>query len=509
MVRQVRFLCLVALLSSTAAALAQEVPVTDCDRYAAEADDTERRAPGVSDDDLNSALAVPACERAVEQFPTSRRLVFQLGRAYLNGANLSGAVVRFHQAAEQGHVLAQTYLGTLYLEGTGVAKDDAQALLWFRKSAEQGDAVAQFNLAVMQESGRGAAKDDAQAAAWYRKSADQGFSLAQSSLGRMYASGRGVPKDDIQAAAWFRKAADQGDASGQYRLAGLYADGRGVPKDAAQAIAWYRKAADKGYLDAAKQAATLEAAASAKPAATEAPAPVPTAGSERTPGRSQWLLRIMLSVNILFILATAVFLLLRRRGQQRSVARQLESLKLEARKAPEKAPEEDPKVALESALNSFASQIEAIPALPPDPDAEVPAKPEAGEPESEKLAADDEQPAPTTPDDSAKAASDDSAKAASDDAAKEAKEQSDAVPQFVAEAIDQPEPAPPAMKRCSQCQKEIPPNDYFCCHCGALAIRFSDCQHDVRDNARFCPRCGAILRWSTPKATAELPPAET
>ena len=98
----------------------------------------------------------------------------------------------------------------MYLQGEGVTKDDAQAVVWCRKAAEQGYAVAQYHLGFMYATGRGVPKDDAQAVEWYRKAAEQGDADAQGSLGFMYAEGRGVPKDLVQAHVWFSLSSIQG-----------------------------------------------------------------------------------------------------------------------------------------------------------------------------------------------------------------------------------------------------------------------------------------------------------
>jgi TPR repeat protein len=148
--------------------------------------------------------------------------------------------------AEQGNSRAELDLGTMYGQGQGVTKDDAQAVVWYRKAADQGNSEAQFNLGWNYGEGQGVTKDDAQAAVWYRKAADQGNATAQNNLGYMYEHGRGVAEDDAQAAIWYRKAADQGDESAQFSLAYMYERGRGVVKDREQAVAWYRKAADQG-----------------------------------------------------------------------------------------------------------------------------------------------------------------------------------------------------------------------------------------------------------------------
>lgn len=523
MIRKLRLLCLIAVVSSAPAAFVnvawgQGAPPTECDRLAAEPDDVERAAPGVSDDALNPALAIPACERAVEQIADSRRLLFQLGRAYLIGANPNAAFIRFSQAAEQGHILAQTYVGALYLEGSGIAKDDTQASVWFRKAAEQGDSVAQFNLATLYETGRGVPKDETQAVVWYQKSADQGFSLAQASLGRMYAAGLGVARDQPQAAEWYRKAAEQGEESAQYRLAAMYADGQGVPKDEAQAIAWYRKAAEKSYLDAAGRLAALQAAAEATPPTPKAAEPTPptpqvaaqaapqagpaepaqsatpaaASESDQAKGRATFF-RIILSVvgAAVVALAALLFVVTRNRAP-RPVDHQLESLKAEAGtgEAVAAGAETTSETSPATEVSPFAAELEAIPAQPTAIEAE-----DAVETDDAIERSGDGSAAPEAHEDETSTPAPAPNGAAAHEPA-----------QFTATEVTEPAPAPAPviMKRCSQCQKEIPANDYFCCHCGALAIRFSDCQHDVREDARFCPRCGAILRWATQRPTTSV-----
>ena len=79
--------------------------------------------------------------------------------------------------------------------------------------AEDGGASAQSNLGVMYENGTGVAQDSAAAVSWYRKAADQGDAKAQYNLGLMYAKGQGVPQDYVQAHKWFNLGATSGDAS--------------------------------------------------------------------------------------------------------------------------------------------------------------------------------------------------------------------------------------------------------------------------------------------------------
>jgi TPR repeat protein len=237
--------CVFSIACSTIA-LAQEAPLTDCDKYGASDLDAQRKATGISFYRLDPALAIPACEDAVRQYPTSARFLFQLGRAYLKANNFAAALEKFRKAADQNHALAQFDVGFMYESGRGVRRNDQEAVIWLRRAAEQGLATAQQNLAMMYQDGRGVQRDDQQAVVWLRKAADQNDVMAQFNLGVAYANGRGIQKDDQQAAIWFRKAADQGLDTAQISIGLMYARGQGVPKDERQAVFWYRKAANQG-----------------------------------------------------------------------------------------------------------------------------------------------------------------------------------------------------------------------------------------------------------------------
>ena len=82
--------CVLPLVLITAV-LAQDI-VTDCDKYAASRLDPQRKAAGVDLDKIDLALAVPACEQAVRQFPVGLRLAYQLGRAYEKANKLTAAL---------------------------------------------------------------------------------------------------------------------------------------------------------------------------------------------------------------------------------------------------------------------------------------------------------------------------------------------------------------------------------------------------------------------------------
>ena len=200
-----RFAFLACLLTLCINAFAQDI-VTDCDKYAASDTDPSAKAPGVPIDKVNSALAVRACKAAVQQFPNSARLLFQLGRAYeANGGQFNLALEYYRQAAEQSYGAAQEFLGdmcTMGFYGQGVLSYDQQAAAWYRKAAEQGLPSAQNKLGKIYWDGRGVQQDTQQAIDWFRKSADQGFEPAQINLAAVAKNPAPPPPLDLKTSSY-------------------------------------------------------------------------------------------------------------------------------------------------------------------------------------------------------------------------------------------------------------------------------------------------------------------
>jgi TPR repeat protein len=230
-----------------------EAVVWECDRLAASPSDTlPVGVTGVPVEQLDPGKAIPACRAALAAHPDNPRLNFQLGRALQKegGDAADAEALRwFRKAADAGNAGAMSNLGSLYVTGKGVAKDEAEALRWFRKAADAGNAGAMSNLGSLYVTGKGVAKDEAEALRWFRKAAEAGDADSMFNLGFMYENGRGVTKDDAEALRWYRKAADAGDADSMFNLGFMYENGRGVAKDEAEALRWFRKAAEAGDAD--------------------------------------------------------------------------------------------------------------------------------------------------------------------------------------------------------------------------------------------------------------------
>jgi hypothetical protein len=98
------------------------------------------------------------------------------------------------------------HLGRAYEKGSGVKKNELEAVQWYRKAAGQGDAYGEFLLGVAYECGVGVSRDYMQAMELYHKSAEQGFILGQCFLGSCYEEGMGVEKNERLAKMWYAEA---------------------------------------------------------------------------------------------------------------------------------------------------------------------------------------------------------------------------------------------------------------------------------------------------------------
>jgi TPR repeat protein len=228
-------------------AYGQSADLVLCDRIAADPADPDK-PPDVKGTaeiaQADVAIAIKYCKIASA---SSRRALYELGRAYAANRQLPEATNAWRKAADKGSTAAMVELGVLLGTGTGVAKDPAEARKLFERAAEGGNARGVTNLAAL--SG-GTPSDPAKARALLSKAAEANAAEAQYQLGLMMADGIGGPNDDVAARALFEKAAEQGHAGALERMGAFSQSGRGGPKDSTAAKAYYEKAAALGNADA-------------------------------------------------------------------------------------------------------------------------------------------------------------------------------------------------------------------------------------------------------------------
>lgn len=153
-------LVVVAVAAAPALAQAQSADLVLCDRLAADPADPDKPADvkGVAQIAASDiATAIKFCAVAAK---SSRRAMYQLGRAHAANRQTNEAVAAWRKAADKGSTSAMVELGVLYGTGNGVARDEAQARKLFERAAEAGNPRGVSNLAAL--GGGGAPADAAQ-----------------------------------------------------------------------------------------------------------------------------------------------------------------------------------------------------------------------------------------------------------------------------------------------------------------------------------------------------------
>jgi TPR repeat protein len=240
--------------ASSSSVKAQSADLVLCDRLAADPSDPDKPSDVkgtlvVAPSDV--ATAIKYCKLASN---SSRRALYQLGRAYVSLNQVPEAVGAWRKAVEKGSTTAMVELGVLYGTGAGVAKDEAEARKLFERAAEAGNPRGVVNLAALSGGG---SSDPARARSLLAKAAETNAE-AQYQLGLMMADGTGGAKDDIGARNLFEKAAAQNHAGALERMGAFAQEGRGGPKDSSAAKAYYERAAALGDEDAKKALKRLE-----------------------------------------------------------------------------------------------------------------------------------------------------------------------------------------------------------------------------------------------------------
>jgi TPR repeat protein len=238
---------LLVLIIAVASARTQSADLVLCDRIAADPADPDKPVdikgtPEIAQSDI--ATAIKFCKIASA---SSRRALYELGRAYAANRQLLEAMSAWRKAADKGSTSAMVELGVLLGTGTGVSKDQAEARKLFERAAEAGNPRGVTNLAAL--SG-GAPSDSIKARAMLSKAAETNSAEAQYRLGLMTADGIGGPKDDVAARALFERAAAQGHPAAMERMGAFAQSGRGGPQDSSAAKSYYEKAAALGNEDA-------------------------------------------------------------------------------------------------------------------------------------------------------------------------------------------------------------------------------------------------------------------
>lgn len=154
-----------------------------------EIEDLRRRLEATSRE-LDELRAQLAAAQKKSTGPTINDLIAtnnQGLQAVLQG-NYELALVKFREAAAANYPSAQSNLGLMYLNGTGVPQDGRQAATLFEQAARQGNVTASENLARIYDFGLGINPDRSRAIAWYQVAERQGSPIAHDAIARLKAN---------------------------------------------------------------------------------------------------------------------------------------------------------------------------------------------------------------------------------------------------------------------------------------------------------------------------------
>src|SRR3954447_7100425 len=139
----------IAIAAPPSPAQAQSADLVLCDRLAPQPADPDKPADvkGVAEvAPSDIATAIKFCRTASS---SSRRALYQLGRAYAANRQMPEAIAAWRKAADKGSTSAMVELGVLYGTGAGAAKDEAQARKLFERAAEAGNPRGVTNVAAL------------------------------------------------------------------------------------------------------------------------------------------------------------------------------------------------------------------------------------------------------------------------------------------------------------------------------------------------------------------------
>jgi len=245
----VGFGLLLSFVPPQSSARAQSADLVLCDRLAADPADPDKPADVKGAREIAQSDVATAIKFCKVASASSRRALYQLGRAYAANQQMPEAVAAYRKAADKGSTTAMVELGVLLATGVGATKDEAQARKLFERAAAAGNPRGATNLAALADNA-GAPSDPAQTRTMLARAAETNSAEAQYQLGLMMADGVGGPQDDVAARALFEKASAQNHAGALERMGAFAQSGRGGPKDSSAAKAYYEKAAALGNEEA-------------------------------------------------------------------------------------------------------------------------------------------------------------------------------------------------------------------------------------------------------------------
>lgn len=159
------------------------------------------------------------------------------------------AISCWEKSAEYNNPDAIYNLGTSFLNGDGVEKNESLAFSYFQRGVDIQDVKCYMGMALCYRRGIYVKKDLKKAIELYNFAAELGESEAYACLGALYLANDGIPVNEVEAAKWFLRGVQLGNTTSQHYLGIMYFNGQGVPKNQTEGVRLLQLAAKKGHID--------------------------------------------------------------------------------------------------------------------------------------------------------------------------------------------------------------------------------------------------------------------
>ena len=130
------------------------------------------------------------------------------GIIYYNQKRYKDAITIFAELAQYRYAPSLYYIAICYLNGTGVSKNNSQAIRFMKEAVKYGEPKAHYDLAVMIENGIGTEKDSASAHSCYASGAALDEPRALLEMSHRYRDGIHEAKDIAKSEELLKKAAN-------------------------------------------------------------------------------------------------------------------------------------------------------------------------------------------------------------------------------------------------------------------------------------------------------------
>ena len=221
--------------------------MVSCDEEAGEPLDLQGVGAGKLPNEINPETAIPACTKAIQDFPAIARYKYELGRAKLAAKDVSGAIDLFEQAAEAKHTRAYYELGYLAERGFGMKQNVAEAARLFKTGSDLGDPFAMNTYGQFLIQGRNVDKNLEEGLRLLNRSVELGHTYAMNALGAMYYYGNSLKENPKRGLRFYQASLERGDIYAMRNIAIAYLEGKGVAKDPATALGLFKRASDGGH----------------------------------------------------------------------------------------------------------------------------------------------------------------------------------------------------------------------------------------------------------------------